>query len=77
MRTRSWKKISSKHEGGPPIRSPNKSVIANLFRKICNEVLAKFLLQIVAKINPFFTTAMGDKTVTAAAAEISNALSRE
>ena len=62
---------------GPPIRSPNKSVIANLQRKICNKVLAKSLLQIVAKINPFFTTATGDKTATTAAAEIWNALSGE
>ena len=46
---------------GPPIRSPNKSVIANLQRKICNKVLAKSLLQIVAKINPFFTTATAIK----------------
>ena len=46
---------------GPLIRSPNKSVIADLFIKICNEVLAKFLLQIVAKINPFFTTATAIK----------------
>ena len=44
---------------GPPIRSPKKSV------------LAKFLFRIVAKINPFFTTAKGDKTATIAAAEIS------
>ena len=56
---------------GPPIRSPRKSVIANLPRKIWNEVLAKFLFRIVAKINPFFTTAKGDKTATIAAAEIS------
>ena len=56
---------------GPPIRSPKKSVIANLPRKIWNEVLAKFLFRIVAKINPFFTTAKGDKTATIAAAEIS------
>ena len=61
----------------PPIKSPNKSVIANLQRKICNKVLAKSLLQIVAKINPFFTTATGDKTATTAAAEIWNALSGE
>ena len=56
---------------GPPIRSPRKSVIANLPRKIWNEVLAKFFFRIVAKINPFFTTAKGDKTATIAAAEIS------
>ena len=56
---------------GPPIRSPKKSVIANLPRKIWKEVLAKFLFRIVAKINPFFITAKGDKTATIAAAEIS------
>ena len=59
------------------IRSPKKAVIASLPRKIWNEVLAKFLSQIVAKINLFFTTANGDKTAIIAAAEISNVLSGE
>ena len=53
---------------GPPIRSPNQSVLAILLEKIWNEVLAKFIIQIVARINPFFTAA------TTAAAEISDVL---
>ena len=53
---------------GPPIRSLNKSVLAILLEKIWNEVLAKFIIQVVARINPFFTAA------TTAAAEISNVL---
>ena len=51
---------------------PNKSVLAILLEKIWNEVLAKFIIQIVARINPFFTAAT--TAATTAAAEISNVL---
>ena len=45
------------------MRPVQKSVSAKPLRRIWNDVLANVLLQIVAKISVFPTTATGDETV--------------
>ena len=65
--------VKSFNQYAQSTKGPTQQVsLAILLEKIWNEVLAKFIIQIVARINPFFTAAT--TAATTAAAEISNVL---